>query len=441
MGVSSINREVVENLIKLLIKFVERKPGTLSNKNRSNAELVHYYYEILRYWNKINFILKRNLKITTGPHGSKNYVIANNLIAVYRIIWEKESVKKIGNELDFAPDELNHLNRLKFFSWEQALSGKSEIERLSLGIAIPTFSINKLAKVMDLETITANIKQMDSKLGDEPLFFRLNDLFFKKSQQKTLDFILKDIEDQGISIKQDVHFSELFYTKSKNKRKILLSGLYKEGKIVIQDKASFAVADLLEPKANELIFDMCAAPGVKTSIISQLSQNKAKIIANDFSKARVKSMSKFISNVGVLNANLMNSDGIEFPVRTTKHFDKILLDAPCTGSGTFSTNPELKWRQNEGFLHQNLLLQEKLLKSATKILKPSGILVYSTCSLYPEEGEQQVLKVLNHFKPMELPKWISPSYKIDNQHVPGTGRLFPATHHTKGFFIAKLKKK
>ena len=438
---SNINRDVVEKLIKLLIKFIERKPGTLSYKNRSNAELVHYYYEILRYWNKINYILKRNLKITTGPHGSKSYAIAKNLIAVYRIVWEKESVKKIGYELDFVPDELNHLKRLNFFSWEQALSGKSEIEKFSLEVAIPTFLINKLRKVMDLETISANIKQMDSKLGDEPLFFRLNDLFFEKSQQKTLDFNLKDIEDQGITIKRDVHFSKLFYTKSKNKKKILLNRLYKDGKIVIQDKASFAVANLIEPKANELILDMCAAPGIKTSIIAHLSQNKAKIIANDFSKARVKSMSKFLNNLDVLEANLMNSDGIEFPVRTTKTFDKILLDAPCTGSGTFSSNPELKWRQNEGFLHQNLLLQEKLLQSAINLLKPSGILVYSTCSLYPEEGEQQVLKVLNHFKPMELPKWISPSYKIDNQHVPGTGRLFPATHHTKGFFLAKFKKK
>jgi 16S rRNA (cytosine967-C5)-methyltransferase len=338
-------------------------------------------------------------------------------------------------------DELNHLRRLKFFSWEQALSGKSEIEKFSLEVAIPTFLINKLRKVMDLETISANIKQMDRKLGDEPLFFRLNDLFFEKSQQKTLDFNLKDMEDQGINIKRDVHFSKLFYTKSKNKKKILLNRLYKDGKIVIQDKASFAVANLIEPKANELILDMCAAPGIKTSIIAHLSQNKAKIIANDFSKARVKSMSQFLSNLDVLKANIMNSDGIEFPVRTTKTFDKILLDAPCTGSGTFSSNPELKWRQNEGFLHQNLLLQEKLLQSAINLLKPSGILVYSTCSLYPEEGEHQILKVLHHFSPMELPKWFSPSHKIDNQHISGTGRLFPATHHTKGFFIAKFKKK
>ena len=437
----SINQKVIAELIKLLIKFIERKTGTLSIKNRSNAELVHYYYEILRYWNKINFILKRKLKFANKPHFSDSYSIAKYLIAIYRIVWEKENVINVGNELNLGSDKLDSIENLNFFSWEQALSGKKEIERLSLEIAIPTFTIKKLSTVMDLEKIRANIKQMDGKEGTQALFFRLNDLPFEKNQQDSLDFILKDLKEQGINVTQDTHFPKVFYTELKNKKKIILSKPYKEGKLVIHDKASFAVAHLLEPQANELICDLCAAPGIKTSIIAQLSQNKAKIIANDFSKQRLKGTRKLLKKLNVMNTNLMNSDGIKLPVRFTNFFDKILLDAPCTGSGTFSTNPELKWRQNEGFLHQNLVLQEKLLKSAINLLKPSGILVYSTCSLYPEEGELQVLKVLNHFKPMELPNWFSPSYKINDQHIPGTGRLFPATHRTKGFFIAKFKKK
>ncbi len=438
---SNINQKVIDDLIKLLTKFIERKTGTLSIKNRRNAELVHYYYEILRYWNKINFILKRKLKFTKEPHVSNSYSIAKYLIAIYRIVWEKENVIKVNNELNFIPDELNKLKNLEFFSWEQALFGKKEIERLSLEIAIPTFLINKLITVMDVETIRANIKLMDGKVDNKSLFFRFNDLKIDKNQKDSLDFVLKDLKEQGINTKRDAHFSEGFYTELKNKKKIILNRLYKEGKLVIQDKASFAVAHLLEPQAHELICDMCAAPGIKTSIIAQLSQNQSKIIANDFSKSRLSVTRQLLRRLNVLNTNLMNSDGIKLPFRFTNFFDKILLDAPCTGSGTFSTNPELKWRQNEGFLHQNLVLQEKLLKSAINLLKPSGILVYSTCSLYPEEGELQVVKILNHFKPMELPRWFSPSYKIDNQQIPGTGRLFPATHYTKGFFVAKFKKK
>ena len=103
----SINQEVVDNLIKLLIKFVERKAGTLSIKNRKSAELVHYYYEILRYWNKINFILKRKLKFSNNSHFSNSSSIAKYLIAIYRIVWEKENTIKVGNELNFVADELD----------------------------------------------------------------------------------------------------------------------------------------------------------------------------------------------------------------------------------------------------------------------------------------------------------------------------------------------
>ena len=440
---SKINQNVIDRLIKLLMKFIERKTGSLSIKNRSNAELIHYYYEILRYWNKINYILKRKFKFTNKSHATGSYTVAKYLIAIYRIVWEKENAIKVGNELSFVPAELRLIKKLENFSWDEALFGKKEVESLSLEIAIPTFSIKRLATVMDTETIRANIKQMDSKEGSKSLFFRFNEISFEKNKnlQKSIELILKDLRQQGINVKQDSDFSEVYYTGLRSKKKLILNRFYNEGQIFLQDKASFAVTHILEPQANELICDMCAAPGVKTSNISQLSRNQAIIIANDFSKKRLIPMKQLLEKLNVKNTNLMNSDGIKLPIRFTNFFDKILLDAPCTGSGTFSTNPELKWRQNEGFLHQNLLLQEKLLQSAINLLKPSGVLVYSTCSLYPEEGEYQVLKVLNQFKPMELPKWFSPSYKVDGQHIPGTGRLFPATHHTKGFFIAKFKKK
>ena len=436
-----INQQTLNDLVKLLSKFVERKPSSLSGKHRSNPQIVHYYYNIIRYWNKINYILKRRLNSTNRYLVSGSSDRAKLLIAIYRIVWEKANTLKIVKKLNLTKQQSKLLNRIEFFSWKQALKGKNEIERLSLELAIPSFLINKLLPIIGIKSIKENFEPSKNVEGSERLTFRTNDLWNGRSDQNSIDITLKDLEEENISVKQDIHFSGLYNISLKEKKKIILSKSYKEGKLVIQDKASFAVVYLLQPHPNELICDMCAAPGIKTSIIAQLSQNRAKIITNDFSKKRLRVTKQLLKKLNVVNTNLMNSDGIKLPVRFTNFFDKILLDAPCTGSGTFSTNPELKWRQNEGFLHQNLVLQEKLLKSAINLLKPGGILVYSTCSLYPEEGELQVLKVLNHFKPMALPKWFSSSYKINNQHIPGTGRLFPATHRTKGFFIAKFKKK
>jgi len=439
--VLNINQQTINDLVELLSKFVERKPGTLSGSYRSNPQIVHYYYEIIRYWNKINYILKRRLNSTNKHLVSDSSDRAKYLIAIYRIVWEKATTLKIVKELNLTKQQSKLLKNVEFFSWKQALKGKNEIERLSLELAIPSFLINKLFPIIGVKSIKENFEPLKNVEGSETLTFRTNDLWSEKSNQNSIGLILKDLEEHHISFKQDIHFSRLFHTNLKDKKKIILSKSYKDGKLVIQDKASFTVVHLLHPHPNELICDMCAAPGIKTSIIAQLSQNQARIIASDFSTSRLNVMRQISRNLNVLNSHLINSDSIRLPVRFTNFFDKVLLDAPCTGSGTFSTNPELKWRQNEGFLHQNVVLQEKLLKSALKLLKPSGILVYSTCSLYPEEGEMQVLKILDNFEPMELPKWFSPSYKVKNQQISGTGRLFPAIHQTKGFFIGKFKKK
>ena len=437
----NINQQTLNDLVKLLSQFVERKPGSLSGKFRSNPQIVHYYYEIIRYWNKINYILKRRLNSTNKHLVSGSSDIAKYLIAIYRIVWEKEDILKTVKELNLTKQQSKLLNNIEFFSWKQALKGKNEIERLSLELAIPSFLINKLLPIIGVKSLKENFEPLIYVEGNETFTFRTNDLWREKSNQNSIDLILKDLDEHHISVKPDVHFSRLFHASLKDKKKIVLSKSYKNGKLVIQDKASFAVVHLLQPHPNELICDMCAAPGIKTSIIAQMSQNQAKIIASDFSTSRLNVMSRISRNLNVLNSHLINSDSIKLPVRFTNFFDKILLDAPCTGSGTFFTNPALKWRQNEGFLHQNVVLQEKLLKNALKLLKPSGILVYSTCSFYPEEGELQVLKILDKFEPMELPKWFSPSYKVKNQQISGTGRLFPAIHQTKGFFIGKFKKK
>jgi len=88
-----------------------------------------------------------------------------------------------------------------------------------------------------------------------------------------------------------------------------------------------------------------------------------------------------------------------------------------------------------------MILQRKLLESGINLLKPGGTLAYSTCSLYAEEGELQILEYLDRLKPIDLPNWISPSYKINNEIINGTGRIFPSIHHSNGFFIGIFKKK
>ncbi|MFW9936237.1 MAG: RsmB/NOP family class I SAM-dependent RNA methyltransferase, partial [Candidatus Thorarchaeota archaeon] len=285
------------------------------------------------------------------------------------------------------------------------------------------------------------IKSLNDYNINSKLFFRINSLAKIESPKILLESIKEKFHKNRIVINEDSEIPELYFTLNKYKKRILKTNYYKDGKIIFQDKASATVVYLLSPQPGEIICDMCAAPGIKTSLISQYSKNKARIIAIDIDKKRLRVAQRLLAKLFVKNSFLINTDSINTPIGYDFLFDKVLIDAPCTGSGALLNQPELKWRQNSEFLHQNEVLQEKLIHQGLKLLKPGGIFVYATCSLYSEEGELQIMKYLNDLEPLKIPEWLSPCYKINNLQIEGAGRLFPSIHKTQGFFIAKFKKK
>jgi len=416
-----------------LNKFIKRETRFLHEEYYKDPKVLHYYNEIVRYWSKLNFIIKKTLRSLKINNQLDK---ALYLYITYRILWENASNKSIFNELNIPRNNLKihqFLKKLHTFSWEQAIKGKSKIEILSLKEAIPTFFIKHLRTVLSSEDIKKNILYMNNMKNLPEISVRINTI------NSTIEEIQNSLKKDNVNFRIDQEIPDIIHIPIEKRE--IINKLLLTGKLIIQDKGSVAVVNVLSPHPNELICDMCAAPGMKTSLIAQYTRNEAKIFASDFLLSRINEMKKILHKLGVKGTFLLNTDSIQFPIRFEGYFDKVLLDAPCTGSGTFLSNPELKWRQNENFLHQNVVLQEKLLKNALNLLKPCGILVYSTCSLYPEEGELQILKFLKYLEPLELPKWFSPSYRIDGSVIPGTVRLFPAQHHTQGFFIAKFKKK
>lgn len=369
----------------------------------------------------------------------KTKELALYFFIAYRILWEKASNKtiiKVFKEID-----KNFLYNLRKFSWKNALNAKNEIEKLSIYEAIPSFMVNQLLSVITLDFLRENIRYMNN-LGKKGITsIRINRLRVEKQKQDYYTEIKEELKKRNIRFWKDLHLPDLINIPRSLKSKVIGTKLYQQGKIIFQDKASVAVVHVLSPQIGELICDMCSAPGLKTSLIAQIMDNNGTIIAGDFLNYRIKSMKNLMNHLNVLNSHMLNVDSINFPVRNENMFDRILLDAPCSGSGTLLENPELKWRQNANFLHQNITLQKKLFESALSLLKPGGVLVYSVCSLYPEEGEYIILNYLDKLVPLDLPQWLSPSYPINNSILPGTGRFFPSIHQTQGFFIGKFKKK
>ena len=208
---------------------------------------------------------------------------------------------------------------------------------------------------------------------------------------------------------------------------------FKEGLFYAQSLPSMVVAHVLEPSEEELIIDMAAAPGGKTSHIAQLMQNRGEIIAIDKSRNRLKKTEEELNRLGVKNVKLLHMDSRKLPELGIEA-DKILLDAPCTALGI---RPKLWESRTPKDIEATARYQKHFINAAIKSLRKGGVLVYSTCTLSYEENEANVRYMLGK------------GLKLDEQSVfigsTGIGiddvqRFYPNRHLTQGFFIARLRK-
>ncbi|XP_050456519.1 probable 28S rRNA (cytosine-C(5))-methyltransferase isoform X2 [Cataglyphis hispanica] len=226
---------------------------------------------------------------------------------------------------------------------------------------------------------------------------------------------------------------------------------YLAGHYIIQGAASFLPVMALDPKENERILDMCAAPGGKTSHIAALMKNTGTLFANDVNKDRLKAVVGNLHRVGVVNSIICNYDGRRFPM-IIKGFDRVLLDAPCTGTGVIAKDLSVKTNKEEVDIQRCCTLQRELLLAAIDCVnarsETGGIVVYSTCSILPEENEWIVDYALKKRNVKLLPTGLEfgtdgfTSYRQHRFHpsLKLTKRYYPHVHNMYGFFVAKLKK-
>ncbi len=180
---------------------------------------------------------------------------------------------------------------------------------------------------------------------------------------------------------------------------------FADGWCTVQDETSMKVAPQLEPKAGQLLLDLCAAPGGKTTHLAELCDDQANILAADRDEGRLERVRESVARLGLKNVSCMAVDATdEASIRavTPAPYDGVLLDAPCSNSGVLARRPEAKGRLTAEHLAELTELQKKLLKTAVGRLFPGGRLVYSTCSIEPEENEEQVRALLAAHRDLEL---------------------------------------
>jgi len=250
------------------------------------------------------------------------------------------------------------------------------------------------------------------------------------------------LEKKGVSLETIPFISNAFYYKARFS--LGSTPEYLMGYYYLQEAASMLPAVVLGPQPGEVVLDMCAAPGSKTTQICELMRNEGVVIAVEEKANRAYALANNLERMGCWNAAIVRQNALK--IENNKIFDKILLDAPC--SGNYLSEPNWFEKRDLRGIRRNSELQKKLVEKAFSLLKVGGILVYSTCSLEPEEDEEIVdyaVRVLGMSTEETGLKIGSPAAtnfeeREYDKSVALARRLWPSRTGTQGFFIARLRK-
>jgi 16S rRNA (cytosine967-C5)-methyltransferase len=258
--------------------------------------------------------------------------------------------------------------------------------------------------------------------------------------------IIQELESSGLRTERGRLLNSAFAASGGS---LARTAAFRAGQISIQDEASQAVPLLLGVCAGDRVLDLCAAPGGKTAVLARAAGPRALVVAADLHEHRLRAMHSQLTRLGLAGVHLIALDGAQ-PLPFAARFDRMLVDAPCSGTGTLARHPEIRWRLRQEQLTELHTLQTQLLRNALAHLAPGGRLVYSTCSIEAEENESVVAEVLNERASVRLAAPSEAQTALAPHLAPGLDaasffaldgffRTSPAAHASDGFFAAALE--
>jgi len=232
-------------------------------------------------------------------------------------------------------------------------------------------------------------------------------------------------------------------TMNNLKRSIPDLPAFKNGWFQVQDEAAQLVSLLLNPQPEESVLDACAGFGGKTAHMAQLMRNKGSIAAMDKDEKKLQQLDTDMQRLGISIVRAYSHD-LDSPLdpKQQGHFDRILLDAPCSGLGVLRRNPDIKWKSREAGLKRHAEIQKRFLENLAPMLKPQGVLVYAVCSIEPEENEAVIDAFLKKHPKFVIDKKLGKLPETLHSMVkPATGfKTLPLLNHMDGFYFVRLKR-
>ena len=402
---------------------------TLNINSKEKAFMTEIFYGVLRNKKFLDYIIEKNTKEI------KKEWIRNLLrISIYQItfmdsdnkgiVWEATELakKKYGVAISkFINGTLRNYLRNK----DSELKNLADEKNYEVLYSIPKWFYNILEKQYRNE----NLKQAITSLKKVPyLSVRVNKL---KYTEKEFEEFLKEKDIQIIK-KVDI----VYYI---NSGLIINSEEFKTGKIIAQDASSYLAAKNLEVIPNELVLDICAAPGGKTAVLAENMENRGEIIAIDIHQHKIKLIDTNMKKLGIdiVKATVMDARNVN---KQGRKFDKILVDVPCSGYGVIRKKPEILYSKNRENIEELAKLQLEILNSAADILKDGGELIYSTCTITDEENTNNIEKFLKEREEFKVEKLYIPKNVSGDYDSLGGFCINYKEEIMDNFYIIKLKK-
>jgi NOL1/NOP2/sun family putative RNA methylase len=398
-----VETERRKNLIDKFINAVvePKKIGEYTMGIQAFLRLYVHQTRVVKNWEKIN--LKE----------------AENIASIGRAILGWQTMREVEPFLGF----------LLTKKLSPIMEGVSDVEKVSLQTFHPSWFIEYCFKLFGHDEAVAFL---EGSMKMPPNYIRVNTLAAVE------EAIVQKLAQEGVEIQKTAQLKFTYQVLSSKKPLNALPS-YAEGLFYIQDKASCFATQAAAPKPLKTVFDICAAPGAKTTFLAQLMQNQGSIYSVDFSSKRMKTWKKETARMGTKNAEPLIVDArVSLPLQSEA--DLVILDPPCTSTGVFAKQPSSKWRLSPNSIRNMSELQWQMINNCAEKVAKDGILAYSTCSITVEENEGIIERFLKEHPEFTLAE-IEP--KIGMPGLIGLTqckRLYPHIHQCNGFFIAKLQK-
>lgn len=284
-------------------------------------------------------------------------------------------------------------------------------------------------------------KILTGMLGERNTTLRVNSIKYNIQE------LMKYLREKNIKFERVSWYNDALIIKNANEKEIQKLDIYEKGYIYLQSLSSMVPPLVLNPKPGEKVLDLTSAPGSKTTQMAVMMKNDGYILANELDKIRCERLQYNVEKQGANIVEVINNRGEKVGEEYQEQFDKVLLDAPCSGEGRFLGNNVGTYRNwSKRTVRELAKLQKKLFKSAYTALKPNGMMVYSTCTLNKDENENVLQWAIENFNVKLLDINIDFKEKMQgfNDGLDGSInkaiRILPSKN-MEGFFVAKLKKK